>query len=99
MKRPPADPPRRLHPPHGATPEEIDDYWAWKGVPPLPRRRVSSLWTLVPWVVPMRFLSTSIAANVERAVYDGLTRSEWFRQEIRRLHAAQMPSHTEEKER
>lgn len=89
MKRPPAEPPMRLHPPHGSPVEAVDDYWSWKGVPPLPRRRVSSLWTLVPWVVPMRFLPPRIAENVERAVYDGLTRTEWFEQEVQRINAAQ----------
>ena len=28
FKRPPATPPKRLHPPHGASPEEISDYKA-----------------------------------------------------------------------
>lgn len=34
MKRPPATPPGRLPPPHGATPEEVADYQAWLAANP-----------------------------------------------------------------
>jgi hypothetical protein len=45
-------------------------------------KKVSSLWTLLPWFVPMRLLPASWAENVERAVYDGMTRAEWFRAQV-----------------
>lgn len=55
-------------------------------------RRVSSWWTLLPWIVPMRFLPRAWAENVERAVYDGFTRHEWFEEQVRQLHEAQRNS-------
>lgn len=47
-------------------------------------KKVTSLWTLVPWLVPdffVRFLPPWITDNIERAVYDGLTRHEWFQEQ------------------
>jgi hypothetical protein len=55
-------------------------------------KQVSKWWTLVPWLVPdclVRWLPPWVAENVERAVYDGLTRAEWFRAQIDEYHAAQ----------
>jgi hypothetical protein len=55
-------------------------------------KRVSTLWTLVPWFVPdflVRFVPPWIWENVERAVYGGMTRAEWFQNEVDQFHAAQ----------
>lgn len=51
-------------------------------------RRVSSLWTLLPWVMPVWMIPTRWRENVERAVFDGMTRDEWFRARVEELEAA-----------
>ncbi len=54
-------------------------------------RKVSSLWTLVPWLVPgwcVRWLPPWVTDNVERAVYDGFTRAEWFAEQVRQFEMA-----------
>lgn len=54
-------------------------------------KKVSSLWTLVPWLTGRWYQSLPqwITDNVERAVYDGLTRHEWFVAQVEELHASQ----------
>lgn len=58
-------------------------------VVPAPRgKKVSSLWTLVPWLVPsflVRFVPPWVIEKVERAVYDGFTRAEWTAIQVRQI--------------
>lgn len=52
-------------------------------------KRVNSLWTLVPWVFPWWGVVPWIRDNVERAVFDGMTRHEWFQAQVDEYHAAE----------
>ncbi len=47
------------------------------------RMAVLSLWLLPDWLV--RWLPPSYRETVEREVYDGLTRHEWFEKSVREL--------------
>jgi hypothetical protein len=51
-------------------------------------RKVSSLWTLLPTLVPEclhPLMPRWVVENVERAVFDGLTRHEWFEARVAEL--------------
>jgi hypothetical protein len=50
------------------------------------RFAILSLWVLPGWLV--RWLPSSFHETVEREVYDGLTRQEWFEAQVRDIQAA-----------
>lgn len=64
--------------------------------PSVPTRKVvSKAWIWLVWIVPMwlwRYLPPWVGENVERAVYDGFTRHEWFEDQVRQFHDVQRPS-------
>jgi hypothetical protein len=47
---------------------------------------IFALWFLPGWIV--RWMPRSFIEAVEREVYDGLTRHEWFEARVRELHEA-----------
>ena len=50
------------------------------------RTAIFALWFLPEWLV--RWMPQSFTEAVEREVYDGLTRAEWFEKSIREMQAA-----------
>ena len=51
------------------------------------RMAILALWLLPDWFV--RWLPPSFHETVEREVYDGLTRNEWFQVQVDEIHEAQ----------
>ena len=51
---------------------------------------IFAMWFLPEWFV--RWLPPSFHEAVERHVYDGLTRAEWFAKSVREMQAAQVSS-------
>lgn len=57
---------------------------------PVPQK-VSRLWLVIPWLTPewaVRWLPPWITDNVERCVYDGLTRAEWVEEQVRQIETS-----------
>jgi hypothetical protein len=51
-------------------------------------KRVSHWWIALVWILPdflVPLLPTWVTDNIERAVYDGYTRDEWFTEQVRQV--------------
>ncbi len=52
-------------------------------------KKASSLWTIVPWILPDWLTPPWVQEKIERAVYDGFTRHEWFQAQVNEFHEEQ----------